>query len=583
MKTVKKKTIQKDLEKALQLHRTEQLDEALKIYLKTEKLAPNDPNIKYLIGVVNYQKRNFEQAVSYINEAIKINPNDAKYYHNLGNSLTSLNHYNEAVLAYEEAVSIQAGDYLEATYNLGAVLHKLGKWQKEIEYYYLALTKNPKDPTLLFEMIKAMQRACYWNHLDEYEKHLLAVTKHDIKEKILPALTPYHSLTLDIDPILKKQIAKNYAHLKYQSMKQIGQFDQSANKNIKIGYIFESAQEDSISEILNIICSNHNNELFDVNIYVYGPDNNLANKDYTISHSKYNNLKGKRPEQIARSIYNDKIDILIDLVGYTDNALVSVLAMRPAPVQISYLTYPGTMGAKFIDYLITDYIAVPKNSKKLYTEKLLFLPNSYYLSTEIRKDTKTKSPINIPENKFVFCCFNSSYKIDKETFTCWMKILKEVENSVLLLSIDNDFVKSNLLIEASSKSIDKSRIIFASDEYNLYQHAHLYLDTFHINARRDACKALYNHLPVLTLAGNDIISRSCASILNAADLTELITYSTQEYINTAIKYASNADHFKQLKQKLDKNIKSKALFNHKNYVKELENILLKAYKKIIKV
>ncbi|PIR39055.1 MAG: hypothetical protein COV35_05090 [Alphaproteobacteria bacterium CG11_big_fil_rev_8_21_14_0_20_39_49] len=579
---VSQEQIQSVLANAMQSHRQGHLDKALELYKKIAKFSPGDAEIKHLVGVIYYQQGDYEKSKTAIKQALKINPDNPAFYNNLGNCLVALQEYKDAIYCYEEAIALKEGNYPEAINNIGATLHEIGEWEKEIEYYKQGLKFNPDNYALMNELVKTMRDACYWDGLEEYTKLLVEATKHAIANGQKSPITPYHSLTLDIPPSLKKEIAQNYATIRYGNIPQRFKHERKADSLLRIGYLSADYRDHPTAHLISNLFKLHNRDKFEVYAYSYGKnDKSIFRKNIEKSADKFIDLMGQNPEDIAKQIYKDKIDILVDVMGYIQNSMPVIAAMRPAPVQISFLAYPGTMGASFIDYLVTDATAVPQEDEKNYTEKLIKMPDSYFITDGKQKisEPPTRKECGLPEDKFVFCSFNKSMKIDPATFAVWMDILTQVDNSVLWLYSDNEFAKSNIIKEAEKREIVKDRIIFAtraSKEEHLARHAcaDLFLDCFTVNAHTTAIDALYAGLPVITRLGNDMMSRASASILNACGLPELITKTDLEYKNTALIYANDASLLTALKQKLSDNIKASALFDNKKYVGDFEERLL---------
>ena len=303
----------------------------------------------------------------------------------------------------------------------------------------------------------------------------------------------------------------------------------------------------------------------------------------------YKDVSQMNDKDVALLAREDEIDIAIDLNGYTQNARTRIFAYRAAPIQINYLGFPGTMGANFIDYIIADKNLIPKSSEKFYTEKPIYLPNTYMPTDNTRKiSTKSLSRIEmgLPKDSFIFCCFNNNYKITSEEFDIWMNLLAKVENSVLWLRKSNEWSEDNFIKETKKRGIDSSRLIFAGRvvmEEHLARHklADLFLDTFNFNAHTTATEALWAGLPVVTKIGKSFSARVAASLLNAIELPELITETKQDYEALILDLATNPFKLSQIKNKLLKNRLSTSLFNTKLYTKHLEDGYRLAYENYI--
>jgi protein O-GlcNAc transferase len=276
--------------------------------------------------------------------------------------------------------------------------------------------------------------------------------------------------------------------------------------------------------------------------------------------------------------YNN-LGILVDLMGFTTESRTGIFAGRPAPIQINYLGFAGTMGAEYIDYILADRVVIPEERRECYSEKVVYLPDSFMANDSKRKISERlprRSNCNLPETGFVFCSFNNSYKIVPETFNVWMRLLRQLDNSVLWLSSTNETAIRNLRCEAQNRGVDPSRLVFAQrlplNEDHLARHelADLFLDTLPYNAHTSASDALWAGLPVLSRLGQTFAGRVAASLLNAIDLPELITATPEAYEQMAIDLATHPEKLAIIKRKLAGNRLAAPLFNTKLYTRHIE-------------
>jgi predicted O-linked N-acetylglucosamine transferase (SPINDLY family) len=291
--------------------------------------------------------------------------------------------------------------------------------------------------------------------------------------------------------------------------------------------------------------------------------------------------------EIAQLSRDLKIDIAVDLKGFTQNCRTGIFAYRAAPIQLSYLGYPGTMSTNYIDYLIADQTLIPQETQQAYSEKIAYLPNSYQANDRKRviSDKRfTKGDLGLPEQGFIFCSFNNNYKILPATFEIWMRILKAVDGSVLWLYEDNAAAADHLRQEAEKRGVHPSRLVFAkrmplAEHLARHQLADLFIDAFPCNAHTTASDALWAGLPVLTLMGNSFASRVAASLLKAIELPELITSTPQAYEALAIEIAKNPAKLAALKQKLASNRLTTPLFDTPQFTKDLERSYVQIYER----
>jgi protein O-GlcNAc transferase len=322
----------------------------------------------------------------------------------------------------------------------------------------------------------------------------------------------------------------------------------------------------------------HDKSRFEVTGISIGPEDSDEMRQRLLrSFDHFIDAKALSNVEVASRIRETEIDILIDLKGFTQDAQTNIFAQRPAPIQVNYLGYPGTMGASYIDYIIADQTLIPDKARKFYSEKIVVLPNSYQTNdrTRIVSDKVfCRSQVGLPSG-VVFCCFNNTYKITPHVFDRWMRILGQVEGSVLWLLEDNASAASNLKKEAAARGVRSGRLVFA-ERIRLPEHlarhklADLFLDTLPVNAHTTASDALWAGLPVLTQIGETFAGRVAASLLNAIGLSELITSTPQDYEALAIELATNPEKLVAIKSKLATNRLTTPLFDTQTFTRHIE-------------
>ena len=359
-------------------------------------------------------------------------------------------------------------------------------------------------------------------------------------------------------------------------------------KKIRIGYFSADFRIHPTSQLIIEILRCHDRSQFEVYGFSYGPENNDSTKQYISTiFDKFIDVASMSDEQIIELSKDLGVDIAIELGGHTQFARTGVFLKRCAPVQINYLAYPGTIGSDVVDYIMADKTVIHEDNQEFFSEKKIYLPHCYVThdSQNIIPESKfSRQDFGLGQNAFIFCCFNSSFKILPETFDVWMRILKSVEGSMLWLLLDNPFAVSNLLKEAQLRGINPNRLVFAK-RMDLDQHlarhrfADLFLDTLPYNAHTTANDSLWSGLPVLTLKGQSFASRVAASLLKAIELPELICHTQAEYEAKAIELALNPKKLADLKKKLANNRDKTPLFNGAQITRDIESAYLIAYKR----
>jgi predicted O-linked N-acetylglucosamine transferase (SPINDLY family) len=323
----------------------------------------------------------------------------------------------------------------------------------------------------------------------------------------------------------------------------------------------------------------HNRERFRISAYSYGPDDgSTMQKRVKNAFDEFVDIRDDSIEQTAKRIYANQVDILVDLKGYTMLNRAGILALRPAPIQVNYLGYPGTMGADFVDYLIADSFIIPPEYIDNYTEKVVWLPGCYQPNDRSRPRlaAPTRPECGLPEQEFVFCCLNAAYKITPSVFDVWCRLVLAVPGSILWLWANNPFVEKNLRLEAASRGISAERLVMAP-KLNPEQHlarlqcADLFLDTTPVNAHTTCSDALWMGLPVITCVGETFPSRVAGSLLTAIGLPELITTNLEDYFKLALELATDENRRKQLRARLIENRDTSPLFDTERFTGNLED------------
>jgi len=346
-----------------------------------------------------------------------------------------------------------------------------------------------------------------------------------------------------------------------------------------IGYLSGDFGNHPVGQIIHGLFGAHDRNQFEINCYSYGQDDNSDyQKHIAKTCNKFVDIRGLTHAQAAGRIYSDAVDILIDLAGHTRNNRLPICALRPAPIQISYLGFPGSVGADFFDYLIADKIVVPEAEAAFYTEKLIWMPHAYQVNTPHQISVGANNYSPLPEHAFVFCSFNQPSKIEPVMFDVWMKLLRQIPQGVLWLSAANPAAEHNLRNEAQNRGVNPNRLIFAqrlpskADHLARLSLADIVLDTRLYNGHATTSDALWAGVPVISLYGKNFASRVGSSLLTAVGLPELIAKNLQEYEQLALKLAQQPSELAKIRQKLAKNRQNAPLFDTSLFARSLDQI-----------
>ncbi len=640
---------QHSLSKAMAFHQDGQLEAAEKIYNSILKSNPKCFDALHLLGVIAGQKGNDQLAIDLISRAIEINPNNARSHYNLGFSLQKLKHNELALSSYENAIRLEANyavafsnraaifkelgqftaalesynqalvlnpnnaeDYSnravvltslhraeeaitdceqsillmprfhKAHYNLGLALLALKKIDEAVKAFTDALNIYPDYEYLNGLLLHTQMKLCDWHDFTDSVPHLLKNIQNGHK---VSSAFPIFAIADDI--IIQRKSAEIWCLDKHPYNSKLGPIvKHPRHSKIRLGYFSADFHNHATAYLMAELFERHDKDKFELIAFSFGPetkDEMQIRVSQAFDH--FINVANLSDLEIALLSRELGIDIAIDLKGVTQDYRLGIFSYRAAPIQVSYLGYPGTLGADYIDYLIADKTLIPPQSQQYYTEKIVYLPNSYQVNDQhrvIASTNFTKQELGLPIDAFVFCCFNNNFKITPDVFDSWVRILKAVDSSVLWLLQDNPTAAMNLQKEAVRRGLDPARLVFAK-RMDLPEHlarhkaADLFLDTTPCNAHTTASDALWAGLPLITCMGESFASRVAASLLNAIGLSELVTESTADYESLAIDLAKTPGKLRALKAKLERNRLTTPLFDTALFTNHIEAAYIQIY------
>ena len=592
------------------LNSLNQYSEAIASYNKAIQLKSTYPDAYFYRGNVFKQLGEYNEAITDYEQAIALKPDYLQAHHQLGIVLAVLKRYSAALIHYDRVISLQP-DYAPAYYNRANALSALGRYEEAIKYYQRAIGLKPdyreahhnlgnalKELNLLAEALDSLTQAialqedsiffaegnrfevklmlCAW---DDYQQSV-----HDImigidQEDLL--FTPYAALLFTNSPAIEQKCAQIWISKQCVAQSSLPPLSQyPPHKKIRVGYFSADFHDHPMMHLMAEVFEQHNKQDFEWIAFSFNPiGSNPWTQRAIDSFDQFmpvHELSDNEVVKLARSL---EIDIAIDRKGFTVQSRPNIFKARCAPIQVSYLAYPGTLGANFIDYLIADNVVIPAKMHEYYTEKIVYLPHSYQANCRLREissDVVTRSQFGLPEQGFIFCCFTNSNRITPLVFDSWMRILHAVEGSVLWLLASNELTADNLRQEAQRRGINASRLVF-SPKIPIDQHLNrirlpdLFLDTFPYNAHTTASDALRMGLPLVTRMGDSFASRVSASLLHAIGLPELITTTLEDYESLAINLATHSTELAQIKNKLRENFLEFPLFNSQQFTQDLES------------
>lgn len=572
------------------------------------------------LGIAFFRQGHVEEAIASYEKAIQLNSRAPVAWNNLGNALFAAGSRKDAKLCFQRALSINS-DYAEAHFNFGNLHLEEGNTRNSIQcfqaaigikkdfaeaYCYLGLAYSKihrsteavdcfkKAVSLKPDYIEAqgylvhhLQSLCDWQQLQEAEA-LLARMEERIYRHDEFIEAPFIHISRCADLAHNLKVARACSKAIETPLKSCRRFyitgqRRKEGSKITIGYLSSDFYDHATAHLMRELFELHDRSRFVIDAYSYGPDDGSSYRQDIMCHvDRFFDIRSYSHLEAARLICDNGVDILVDLKGHTRGGRLAICALRPAPINVGYLGFPGTTGADFIDYLITDRVVTPPEHQPYYTEKLVYLPDSYQVNDSrqaISEQRFTKADFGIPSDYFLFCSFNQSYKIDPKMFDCWMRILERTPKSCLWLFCGGEICERNLKNEAEKRGIGSQRMIFA-DKWPKVEHlarlaiADLALDTRIVNGHTTTSDALWAGVPVITLMGEHFASRVSASLLTAIGLPELITTNLDEYEHLAVHLAQNVESLLALKQKLNANRTTKTLFATARFVANLEKAYL---------
>ena len=581
-------------------------EEAKKVYLQLLEDKYQNHEIFFNLGYIELQSNNLLEAISYFERAkiIKLKnheqtdilliqcygklknhskareifqeslekyPRSEKLIFTYAEIEKEQNNIQEFIKLYEKGLNINPNNF-RALSNLGAVYEELKEFPNAIEIYKKAIELAPDISHLKVDYLSCKSFACDWSE-EDYKKEIL-----NSVGVVGQAISPFELLPLEDNPQNHLIRAKNFFKQKF--LKTSEKLNFKPKNKIRIGYFSSDFYKHATMYLMKRIFEFHNKSKFEIFIYSFSNYQDIFTDELKKNVTKFINITNISDEEAVDIARKDELDIAIDLKGFTNKTRLSIFSLRVAPIQISYLGYPGTIGDDCIDYIIADKIIIPENLKKFYSEIVLYMPNCYQCNDSEKLESKKifqKSDFGLSEDTFVFACFNANNKITLDEFEIWMRLMKKIKNSVLWLYKSNNYSIINLKKEAKKQGIQSKRIIFADslpneEHLSRIKFADLFLDTFNYNAHTTASDALWAGIPIITKQGKSFSARVCSSLLTALNLEELVTQDNAEYENLAYKIASDKSYLMSIKERLKEEKLTSSLFDSKKFTINLENI-----------
>ena len=563
------------------LRATGRLDEARRSLDEAIRLRPSHVDALNNRGVVLLEQRNYAAALADFETVIALRPDHAEAHYNRGKTLFEMRRHPAALASFDAAIALRPA-YAEAWYNRGYVLRELSRPEDALESYDRAIAIAPDLRWSHMGRLSTAMQMCDWDGFDRQIAGLAGAIERG------EPLAPFPILALTDSPELQLAAARGRSRRLYLSEASLPDLPPAKPTGVplRIGYYSADFYNHATSLLMAGLFEQHDRSRVELVGFSFpsGVPGALGER-VVAAFDRMFDVREASAAEIARLSRELGIDVAVDLKGYTLDSRPEIFALRAAPIQVSYLGYPGTLGADFMDYIIADRTLIPAGAERYYSEKIVRLPHSYQANDDRREIAPrqfTRAEAGLPPGGFVFCCFNGNYKITPPIFDLWMRILGSVDESVLWLLEGSPVAAANLRKEAMRRGIDPERLVFAArapnpDHLARHQLADLFLDTAPCNAHTTASDALWAGVPVLTLPGQSFASRVAASLLTAIGLPELIAERDEDYEALAVGLARDPARLAALRERLRANRRTAPLFDTRLTARHLEDAYLAMY------
>ncbi|MCC6887116.1 MAG: tetratricopeptide repeat protein [Hyphomicrobiales bacterium] len=583
------------------------LDEALAVLDRAVQADPQLPDAHNSRGAVLLQLGRAEEALPSFEQALSLRPSYVEALNNRGNALQELHRAGEALASYDRALALRP-DYPESHYNRGCALRRLARDDEALAAFDRAVVLRPDYPDAVFSRADVLSRLKrYGEAIALYEQAIVRWPDHPhalsgfadtaltvcdwshtaaLTERLTKGIAagtavvnPFAMIRLADDPALHLQCARGFARDRLPQRPPLRSAGTWNHERIRIAYLSADYHNHATAYLIAELIELHDRSRFEIIGVSYGPDDSShIRKRLIAAFDRFLEVRDRSDREIAVRLAALQTDIAVDLKGYTRDSRPGILAFRPAPIQAQWLGYPGTLGTDVVDYVIANDTVAPVDHAAYYDEHIVRLPDCYQVNDRkraIAEHTSSRAQAGLPEQGFVFCCFNNSFKILPAMFEVWMRLLRDTPGSVLWLLHDNADAQDNLRAAASARGIDPARLVFASrcglaDHLARHRLADLFLDTLPYNAHTTASDALWAGLPVLTCQGRAFAGRVGASLLRAAGLGDLVTHSLDDYEALARRLASAPAMLADVRSRLAADRLTCALFDTDRFRRHME-------------
>ena len=563
-----------ELDEAWRLHRAGEHDRAEKLYLNVIRADPRNYEAHHRLAFLHGQRGRWEDAERVMARAIELNPGAADALFLRGAALQKLHRHEEAAGCFGRALALNPG-FAEALLNRAASLYRLRRYEDAGDDYSRLIEIDPDYPFARGNRLFCRLQTCDWRSLAGESAAIVEAMKAGRR-----VIAPFDAKALFLTPEDELACARIWAADQHPGPSPVCTPQRHSRPAIRVAYVSADFREGPLATLMTSVFERHDQHKIEtIGVSLGADDGSAARHRLQKAFGRFIDLHDKSDAEITSLLRQMQIDIAVDLMGYTEGGRPGIFKQRPAPIQVNYLGCPGTVGADWLDYLIADRAVVPEGERHFYSEKLVYLPDTYLpRDTACRPSAvrPTRADEGLPETGFVFASFNNTYKLNPVMFDIWMRLLRAVEGSVLWLPASNPAAMGILTREAIARGVAPERIVFArfkkESEHHLarVQLADLFLDTLPYNAHTTASDALWAGVPVLTCVGKTFAGRVAASLLRSLELPDLITETLADYEAAALRLAADPEALGAIRQTLERHRMARPTFDEARFARHLE-------------
>lgn len=550
----------------------DQPDRAAQAYQTAIDLDPGCFAAWHNLGTLRMATGQIGLCIDALTKAVALVPNQGVARFNLANAHRAHGDWDSAAEHLERALSLGRNDG-EAFYLLAAIRRGQGHIEQAMDALQIAVQKDPSQAKATADLLHLKAQNADWSLVPSPAK-MDALRKDG-------EVAPFAILSLQDDGVAQLRQSKAFcAHHWPHVQPSLPARARPADEPLRIGYFTCDVHAHATVDLMKGLFQAHDPARVSVHLYSYdtAPED-AARQALKQSVPQYRDIAELSDQEIAMAARADGLDLAIDLKGHTENARLGIFAQRAAPRQATWLGYPGSTGAPFMDFVIGDAVTIPEGDEKQFSEQVIRLPGSYQVNDDQRAISTrqfTRAELGLPDHAFVFCCFNATYKICARVFALWMHLLSGAPESVLWLLDPGQLGRMHLRTAAEDEGIDPARLFFAprwtgAEHLSRHRQADLFLDTFAVNAHTTGSDALWAGVPMVTRPGNQFAARVGASLLSACDLPELIATSDTNYLQIALRMARDPAFRQGIQARLGEQNRDLALFDTGAFARNLEN------------